>query len=80
MDATGKARLALNLSNAPRMFSTWAMTLAGALGTIWFALPPEQQRTLLEHSPLPMWSYPIVLTAIGVVGRMWPQRLREPPA
>lgn len=78
MNDTDKARLALNLSNARRMFSTWAMALAGTLGTVWFALTPEQQRTLLEHSPLPMWSYPIVLTAIGVVARMWPQRLREP--
>ena len=70
-----KDRLALNLSNATRMFSTWAMTLAGTLGTIWFALPAEQQRTLLEHSPLPMWSWPIALTVLGIIGRMWPQRL-----
>lgn len=72
-----KARLASNARNLHRMFSTWAMTLAGVLGTVWFALPLEQQQTLLEHSPLPIWSYPIVLTVIGVVGRMWPQRLPE---
>lgn len=70
-----KDGLTLNLRNAPRMFSTWAMTLAGALGAIWFALPAEQQRTLLEHSPLPAWSWPIALTVLGIIGRMWPQRL-----
>lgn len=78
MNEIDKANLALNLRNAPRMFSTWAMAFAGTLGTVWLALPDEQQQALIEHSPLPMWSWPIVLTALGVVGRIWPQRLKRP--
>lgn len=80
MDQLSKDRLAANMQNAPKMLSNWVMVLAGTLGAIWFALPPEQQLLVLQNSPLPPWSYPIVLTAIGVIARVWPQKSLMPPA
>lgn len=79
MDPMMKARLSENVHNAPKMLSNWIMALAGVLGAIWFALPPEQQLMLLQNSPLPAWSYPVVLTAIGVLARVWPQKSLMPP-
>lgn len=80
MDQLSKDRLAANMQNAPKMLSNWVMVLAGTLGAIWFALPAEQQMLVLQNSPLPPWSYPIVLTAIGVIARVWPQKSLMPPA
>jgi hypothetical protein len=79
VDNQSKARLAQNWQNAPKMVSNWIMLLAGTLGAIWFSLPPEQQLVLLQNSPLPAWSYPVVLTAIGVIARLWPQKSLMPP-
>jgi hypothetical protein len=79
MDQEAKTRLASNVAGLPKMFSAWAMTLAGVLGTIWFSLPADQQLELFKHSPLPMWSYPIAMTVLGIVGRVWPQKSFNPP-
>jgi hypothetical protein len=78
MEQEAKERLAKNVSNLPKMASTWAMTAAGILGAIWFSLPQEQQMDLIVNSPLPPWSYPIALTAIGVIARVWPQKSFAP--
>jgi hypothetical protein len=79
MDQTSKDRLKANFSSAHKMLSNWVFGAIGALGAIWFALPPEQQQVLLQNSPLPAWSYPVVMTAVGVLARLWPQKSLMPP-
>lgn len=79
MEPEAKARLVDNIASLPKMASAWAMSAAGFLGMVWFTLPPEQQRALIEHSPLPPWAYPIALTVIGVIARVWPQKAVAPP-
>lgn len=74
MNDTTKQDLYANLAALPRMASAWVMWAAAALGAVWFALPADQQQTLLAHSPLPAWAYPIVLSALGIVARVWPQK------
>lgn len=78
MDQTTKDKLAINIGAAHKMASTWVMGAAGALGVIWFSLTPDMQMQIIQHSPLPTWSYPIVLTAIGVISRVWPQKSITP--
>lgn len=73
MDQTQKTKLEINLANAHRMASNWVMTVAGTLGTIWFAIPKVQQEAFITHLPIPIWSVPIVLTVIGIAARVWPQ-------
>lgn len=73
-----KDKLATNLSSLPKMASAWVISAAGALGAIWLALPPEQQRALVEHSPLPAWAYPVALTVAGLAARVWPQKSLTP--
>jgi hypothetical protein len=79
MDQEAKDRMAANLSALPKEASTWAITAAGLLGTVWFALPDEQQMEILKHSPLPAWSYPVVLAVVGVIAKVWPQKAFAPP-
>jgi hypothetical protein len=79
MEQEAKDRLADNVKLLPKMASAWMMSLAGVLGAIWFALPPEQQLDLIKNSPLPPWAYPIAMTAIAVLARVWPQKAFRPP-
>lgn len=75
MDQLTKDKLAINVGALPKMASAWVMTAAGVLGTIWISLTPDQQMQVIQHSPLPVWSYPIVLTVVGIIGRVWPQKI-----
>lgn len=67
-------QLLSNLNIAHKMLSNWVMGTAGTLGVIWFSLPPDQQKLLIEHSPIPAWAYPIALTVVGILARLWPQK------
>ncbi len=69
-----KAKLRENAAILYKMASAWVMGLAGTLGTVWLALPVDQQQTIIKLSPLPVWAYPIVLTALGILARIWPQK------
>ena len=73
MSPEDKAKLAVNMGAAWKMWSNWVMTASGALGAIWLALPVEQQQAVIAHLPLPPWILPIVGTVIGVTLRIWPQ-------
>lgn len=73
-----KQKLLVNASNAHLMASNWVMGAAGTLGTVWFALPEAQQRTIVEHLPVPIWVTPILLTVLGIVARLWPQNAITP--
>lgn len=74
MNNTTLAKLRANISIIHKMASVWVMGVAGTVGTIWFALPSDQQVVLLMHAHVPMWVAPIVATVIGVVARIWPQK------
>ena len=78
MDQALKDRLAANLLALPKMFSVWVMAIVAALGVVWFQLPAEQQQALVQHSPLPVWAWPIAMSVIGIVARAWPQRSLMP--
>lgn len=69
-----KDRLAVNLAALHKMASAWVMTVAGMLGTLWLAMPPEQQSTLMGLLPIPPWLIPIALTLVGLAARAWPQK------
>jgi hypothetical protein len=80
MDQALKDRLAANVLALPKMLSAWVMALAAALGVIWFQLPAEQQHALVQHSPLPVWAWPVAMSVLGIVARVWPQRSFMPAA
>jgi hypothetical protein len=71
-------KLATNLANAHKMASNWVMTAVGAMATIWFLLPADQQATVIAHLPVPLWSLPIVTSIIGIAARVWPQKSITP--
>lgn len=73
MEQATKDKLAVNVGASYKMASNWVMTAAGAVATIWFAMPPEQQAELVKHSFVPPWAYPIALTVLGIAARLWPQ-------
>lgn len=74
MESITKEKLLINAQNAHKMWSNWAMSATGVLGAFWFAMPEAQQRSVVEHLPVPMWMVPIVMTVIGVAARLWPQK------
>lgn len=74
MDQETKDGLAVNASNAAKMWSNWIMTAAGTMFAIYLALPIDQQQTLIAHLPVPPWVIPIFTSVVGVVARLWPQK------
>ena len=74
MEQSAKESLVLNASNAWRMASNWAMATAGTVFAIYLSLPAEQQKTIIEHLPVPPWVMPIAATVLGIVARIWPQK------
>lgn len=78
MDPTTKDKLATNVANSWKMASNYVMAAAGVAFTIYLALPPEQQQTLIQHLPVPPWVLPIVASVIGIVARLWPQKSITP--
>lgn len=78
MTPENKEKLAANVKASYKMASNWVMTIAGALATVFFSLPPEQMAELVKHSFVPPWAYPIALTALGIVARVWPQKSLTP--
>lgn len=78
MDSTTKDKLAINVANSWKMASNWVMGAAGIAFTIYLALPPLQQQTLLDHLPVPAWLLPILASIVGIVARLWPQKSITP--
>lgn len=78
MDPTTKQKLAINASNAWKMWSNWVMAAAGIAFGIYLQLPIEQQQALVQHLPVPPWLLPIVATGLGIVARLWPQKSISP--
>lgn len=78
MDDVTKNKFATNVANSWKMASNWIMSLAGTLGMIYLAIPEEQEKTIIQHLPIPVWSVPIVLTVIGIIARLWPQKSITP--
>ena len=79
MDETTKDKLAINVSNAWKMWSNWIMSAAGIAFAIYLALPADQQQTLIQHIPVPAWLLPIAASVVGIVARLWPQKSITPP-
>ncbi len=75
MNQTTISKFKTNLSAIHKMASVWVMSAAGMLGMVWFMIPPDQQVTILEHTPIPLWMAPILATGIGIVARLWPSKV-----
>ena len=78
MDENTKTKLDINLANAHKMASNWVMAAAGTMFTIWLALPPDQQQSVIAHLPVPPWVLPIAASILGIVARLWPQKNISP--
>jgi len=80
MDQETKDQLAIGLANAPKKLTTWVMSAAATVFSIFLLLPAAQQTELISHLPLPVWVFPIIFSVIGIVAGMWPQtNLKRPP-
>jgi len=76
MEQETKDRLATNATNAWRMASNWAMAASGTIFAVYLGLSLEQQQAVLAHLPILPWSLPVLATTVGIVARIWPQKLR----
>lgn len=75
-----KDRIAVNLALLPKKATSWVTTVVGGALTVWALLPDAQKQSLLEHSPLPVWAYPIAFIVIAYVASVWPQAPTAPAA
>lgn len=66
-------KLVENASQWWKMASNQIMIVAGTVFTIYLALPADQQQTIIDHLPLPPWTFPIIATVVGVIARLWKQ-------
>jgi hypothetical protein len=73
-----KDRILLNLSLLPKKATTWVMGLASTAAGFWLYIPEDTKKAILEHSPLPIWAYPLVGLAVGYIASTWPQKATEP--
>ena len=79
-DALRRLRLRENLAALPRKASARLALLWGALAWLWTEVLTDDQRlSVLAHSPLPNWSWPIVATASIAIAHVYPQRSFLPP-
>ena len=78
MDPVTKEKLAINASNAWKMWSNWIMAGAGIAFGIYLQLPPEQAQAILAHLPVPPWLIPIIASVVGIAARLWPQHSISP--
>lgn len=78
MTPENKDRLLVNVELLHKKASNWVVGVAGTVATLWFAMPSDTRQAILEHSPLPLWAYPIVGVVATFIASILPQKATAP--